>query len=102
MQLIRASCSHGMLLPNSLLVVMKQLVNIRSSNPKDLSLSLHFNSDGLCHCFSVRLYVVLRVLGIEDVENIMKLLLTNHLEQELCTSFTINKIGIIPLTHCFS
>lgn len=81
---------------------MRQLANIRFSNPKDLSLSLHFSSDGLCHCFSVRLCIVLRVLGMEDVENIMKLLLTNHLEQEFCTSFTVNKVGIIPLTHCFS
>lgn len=39
---------------------------IHFSNPKDLSMSLHFTSDGLCHCFSVRLCFVLHVmLGME-------------------------------------
>lgn len=57
---------------------------INFSNPKDLSMSLHFPSERLCHSFNVRLCIVLHVLGMEDIENIMKLLLTNHLEQKLC------------------
>lgn len=43
------------------LVDSNEMVNrvINFSSLKDLSVSLHFTSDGLCHCFSVRLCFVL-------------------------------------------
>lgn len=50
------------------LVGSNEMVNIviNFSSLKDLSVSLHFTSDGLCHSFSVRLcFVLCSMFGME-------------------------------------
>lgn len=59
-----------------LLVGTNETINIviHFSNPKDLSVSLYFTSDWLCHCFSVRLCFVSVLHGTLGVEKTLKML----------------------------